>query len=88
MELLRRSPRPQSDLPGEKGLLEGPLRMARNGDWQARDDLIRRYIPLVLKTGWQVTGRYLQLGRDAEVSVGLLAVNEAITSYRPVRHLI
>lgn len=85
MELLRRSTRPQSDLPGEMGLLEGLLRTARNGDWQARDDLISRYIPLVLKTGWQVTGRYLQLGRDEEVSVGLLAVNEAITCYRPDR---
>lgn len=82
MEALKTSIWPQADLSNGMGELEGLLRLARNGNRQARDDLIRRYIPLVLKTGWQVTGRYLHMGCDEEISVGLLAVNEAISCYR------
>lgn len=61
------------------------LEPARNGDSQARDDLIKAYQPLILRIGAQVSGRYLQVGRDEEVSVGMLALNEAIDRYDPVR---
>ncbi|MFO7172686.1 MAG: RNA polymerase sigma factor SigI [Bacillota bacterium] len=58
---------------------------ARDGDQQAREDLIRQYLPLVLKVGAQVSGRYLRVGQDEEISVGMLAINEAIDRYDPER---
>jgi RNA polymerase sigma factor len=61
------------------------LEPARRGDKQAREDLLKQYTPLVLRVGSQVSGRYLQVGRDEEVSVGLLALNEAIDRYDPER---
>lgn len=61
------------------------LEPARNGDKQAREDLLSKYTPLVLRVGSQVAGRYLQVGRDEEVSVGLLALNEAIDRFDPER---
>jgi RNA polymerase sigma factor len=57
------------------------LEPARRGDEQARDDLIRQYTPLVLRVGSQVSGRYLQVGRDEEVSIGMIALNEAIDRF-------
>lgn len=65
--------------------LDHLLEPARQGNRQARDELIRRYTPLVLRVGAQVTGRYLQVGRDDEVSIGLMALNEAIDRYDPTR---
>lgn len=61
------------------------LEPARKGDKQAREDLIRKYTPLVLRVGSQVTGRYLTVGRDEEVSIGLIALNEAIDRFDPSR---
>lgn len=65
--------------------LEQLLEPARQGDKQAREDLIRKYTPLVLRVGSQVSGRYLTVGRDEEVSVGLIALNEAIDRFNPER---
>lgn len=59
------------------------LEPARNGDRRARDQLIGQYMPLVLRIAAQVSGRYVQPGRDEEVSAGLLALNEAIDRYDP-----
>ncbi|MDB4896632.1 MAG: polymerase sigma factor [Firmicutes bacterium] len=73
-----------SDPPAQSHV-EKLLEPARNGDKQAREDLLRQYTPLVLRVGSQVSGRYLQIGRDEEVSVGLLALNEAIDRFDPVR---
>lgn len=61
------------------------LEPARKGDSQAREDLIRKYTPLVLRVGSQVSGRYLTVGRDEEISVGLIALNEAIDRFDPLR---
>lgn len=65
--------------------LDRLLGPARRGDKEARDELLRQYTPLVLRVGSQVSGRYLQVGRDEEVSVGLLALNEAIDRFDPGR---
>lgn len=65
--------------------LERLLEPARRGDKQAREELLRRYQPLVLRVGAQVSGRYLRVGQDEEVSVGLLALNEAVDRYDPAR---
>lgn len=61
------------------------LEPARNGDKRAREDLISKYTPLVLRVGSQVSGRYLTVGRDDEVSIGLIALNEAIDRFDPSR---
>lgn len=61
------------------------LEPARKGDKQAREDLISKYTPLVLRVGSQVSGRYLTVGRDDEVSIGLMALNEAIDRFDPTR---
>lgn len=61
------------------------LEPARQGDRQAREDLLRQYTPLVLRVGSQISGRYLVVGRDEEVSVGLMALNEAIDRFDPNR---
>lgn len=68
---------PPTDTTGLDKLLEA----ARRGDKQAREDLLKQYTPLVLRVGSQVSGRYLQVGRDEEVSVGLLALNEAVDRF-------
>lgn len=59
--------------------------LARSGDAAARERLIERFTPLALRVAAQVTGRYVQVGRDDEVSVCLIAFNEAIDAYRPDR---
>lgn len=65
--------------------VERLLEPARQGDKQAREELLQAYQPLVLRIGSQVSGRFIQVGRDEEVSVGLLALNEAIDRYDPTR---
>jgi RNA polymerase sigma factor len=55
---------------------------AQAGDGAARERLIAEFRGLVLRVGARVCGRYLRMGRDDEISVGLLALNEAIDRYR------
>ena len=73
-----------ADGPGPS-LAERLLGPAKAGDKAAREELIRAYTPLVLRVGSQVSGRYLTVGQDEEVSVGLLALNEAIDRFDPAR---
>ncbi len=54
---------------------------ARGGDTDAREELLRRYQPFVLRIGSRVTGRFLRAGQDDEFSIGMLALNEAIDRY-------
>ena len=70
------------------GLSEGPerlLALARAGDAAAREALIRRYAPFAMRVASGVTGGYVEMGRDDEASVALMAFNEAIDSYDPSR---
>jgi RNA polymerase sigma factor len=55
---------------------------AQSGDELARERLIRDWTPLVLRVGARSAGRYVEVGRDEEVSVGLLALNEAIDRFQ------
>lgn len=71
--------------PASGELLSQLLGAARDGDRQAREELLRRYQPLVLRVGAQVSGRYLRVGQDEEISVGLLALNEAVDRFDPDR---
>lgn len=59
------------------------LGKAKTGDADARERLISAYTPFILKVGSQVSGRYIRPGVDDEFSIGMMAFNEAIDSYRP-----
>lgn len=59
------------------------LLRARDGDTGAREELIRRFTPFILAVVSRVTGHFIRLGEDDEASVGLMAFNEAIDSFRP-----
>ncbi len=76
VSFLRRQPKPAVDA-------DGLLAAAREGDASARDQLIRNHLPFILKVAAKICGRYVQMGQDDEVSVGLMAFNEAVDSYRP-----
>ena len=61
--------------------LETNLALARSGDREAREDLIRECQPFVLKTTESFCGKGLQWGRDDELSVSLIALNEAVDRF-------
>lgn len=61
------------------------LKRAKEGDHQAREDILETYKPLALRTATAVSRRGLEWGRDDELSVALMAVNEAIDSFKPER---
>jgi RNA polymerase sigma factor len=61
--------------------IETRVARARDGDTVARDDLIRDYVPFVLKTASAASRKYLTVGQDDEVSVALQAFDEAIVAY-------
>jgi len=61
------------------------LRASCTDDTLARQRLLEQYTPLVIKVASGLTGRFIQTGRDEEVSIGLLALNEAIDKYDPSR---
>jgi RNA polymerase sigma factor len=61
------------------------IRRAQAGEDTARDDLITRYEPLILRMASRAVGRYIRKGQDEEASIALLAFNEAITSFDPDR---
>jgi RNA polymerase sigma factor len=57
------------------------LTRTRSGDEEARNKILRDYIPFVAKSASQATGRYIRRGQDDEFSVALTAFNEAIERY-------
>ena len=61
------------------------LRAIRSGDGAARQNILSRFTPLVIKIASGLTGKYVEIGRDEEISIGLLALNEAIDKYDPTR---
>jgi len=61
--------------------LNGLLIRVRSGDEEARNQLLKDYIPFVAKCASQATGRYIRRGSDDEFSVALTAFNEAIERY-------
>ncbi len=57
------------------------LSWAKSGETEAREALISRFMPLILRAASRASGRYVRPGQDDEVSVGMIAFNEAIDSY-------
>ncbi|MDD2422277.1 MAG: RNA polymerase sigma factor SigI [Heliobacteriaceae bacterium] len=63
----------------EPGIL---LVRAQEGDERARNLLIEKFTPFILRVTAAASGRYVRLGNDDEVSIALMAFNEAISDYR------
>lgn len=57
------------------------LEAAASGDNLAREKLIEQYRPFVFKEAQRVCRRILEWGRDDELSIALIAFNEAIDAY-------
>lgn len=53
----------------------------QQGDEQLRDSFIEKYLPFILKAASQVCKRFVRMGEDDEVSIALLAFNEALDKY-------
>src|SRR3712207_7270763 len=45
------------------------------------NEFIKEHIPFIIKTINEITGRYICLDNDEEISIGLLAFNEARQKY-------
>jgi len=65
--------------------LEPEIRQAitqiQQGDEYIRESLIEKYLPFILKVTSQACKRFVRMGEDDEVSVALLAFNEALDKY-------
>ncbi len=62
-------------------MLECVLRELNLSESMDADYLIEKHMPFIVKTISEVTGRYVSCENDEEVSVGLLAFNEAIERF-------
>jgi len=52
-------------------------------DTRLREEIISEYMPYIRSVAKKTFGRYLEYGRDDELSIALMAFNEAIDSYSP-----
>lgn len=66
---------------GKEAAVEELVKRAQAGDQAAREQVLSSYTPFVLRVASRTAGKYLQAGRDDEVSVGLMALNEAIDHF-------
>jgi RNA polymerase sigma factor len=63
--------------------LQNLLSLARSGDEQAREQLIRTYRSYIVEVAAGYCGRQLEWENDDELSISLLAFSEAIDTYNP-----
>lgn len=61
--------------------LDKLIELAQKGNRQAREELLAKHKPFIGKISSKVCKRYLSWDNDDELSVGLLAFNEAIDGY-------
>jgi len=59
------------------------LGSAQAGHRDAREKIIERLRPLVIKTASSLRGRFIDPTNDDEISIGMMAVNQAIDTYNP-----
>ncbi|HBT19931.1 MAG TPA: RNA polymerase sigma-I factor [Peptococcaceae bacterium] len=64
-----------------KPSMEQLIERAKSGDETARSDLIQKYKPFILKVSASFCGRSLSWGNDEELSIALMAFNEAIDNF-------
>ncbi|WP_238455542.1 RNA polymerase sigma-I factor [Desulfolucanica intricata] len=61
--------------------VENKLRRAKEGDRLAREELLENCKPFIIKVVAKICRRVLNWGVDDELSIGLIAMNEAIDRY-------
>lgn len=61
--------------------LEELLAEAQGGNSDARERLLNDYLPFILRVASEVSRRYLTPGVDDEVTIGMMAFDEAISRY-------
>ncbi len=61
--------------------IEVTVAKIKNGDTHLKDGLINDYKPFILKVISTVTGKFVDIKNSDELSIGLMAFNEAIDSY-------
>ncbi|MGI8317105.1 RNA polymerase sigma-I factor [Halobacillus mangrovi] len=61
--------------------LDDQVQSAKNGDDEARNEILKQYQPFIAKSVSEVCKRYIDPSKDDEFSIGLLAFNEAIQAY-------
>ncbi len=54
---------------------------AAEGNAAAREELIEQFRPFILKEASRMTRRFLKWGKDEELSIAIIAFNEAIDAY-------
>ena len=54
---------------------------ARQGDGKSREEILEAHKPFIAKIAAKFCQRWLEWGRDDELSIGLIAFNEAIDRY-------
>ncbi|GGF16558.1 RNA polymerase sigma factor SigI [Halobacillus andaensis] len=61
--------------------LDERVAAAKEGDDEAKNEILKQYQPFIAKSVSEVCKRYIDPAKDDEFSVGLLAFNEAIHAY-------
>lgn len=64
--------------------LENKVTIAKNNS-QLLNELISEYKPFIRKTVYETCHRYVEWGRDEELSIGLMAFEEAVKRFNPAR---
>lgn len=62
------------------------LLSAKAGDEEARETLLQDYSPFILRVAALASQKYINPEIDDEYSVALIAFNEAIDSFRPIKN--
>lgn len=63
-------------------VIEETIKKIKQGDRPAREDFLENYKPFAYRMACKFSGRVLEWGRDDELAVALIALNEAIDRYR------
>lgn len=63
--------------------IQQTLQLAKNGDELVREEFIENHKPFIVKISSNVCKHYLTWGHDGELSIALVAFNEAIDKYEP-----
>ncbi len=63
--------------------IEETMTKIKNGETHLKEGLINDYKPFILKAISTVTGKFVDTKNSDELSIGLMAFNEAIESYNP-----
>jgi len=63
--------------------IQQTLLLAKKGNLLIREEFIQNHKPFIVKTSSELCKRYLTWGHDEELSIALVAFNEAIDCYKP-----